>query len=290
VIPQACITAWRSIAPWAEDAQIEQDLVLSRVVIELFTEPLVAGKVALRGGTALNKLFIQPASRYSDDIDLVQTSAGAVGPLLDAMRGQLDSWLGRPKRSSAEGSVTLVYRFESEIPPVRPLRLKIEINTREHFSVFGFQRHQVAVSNPWFTGTAAVTSYELDDLLGTKLRALYQRRKGRDLFDLWLCLSRGLLDPDRVVTCFAEYMKREQHAISRAEFERNLHEKFDDPAFLEDINPLLAANVTYDVRTAIALVHEHLIDRLPGEAWRGAPNALQKGRRRPPRHRKPKRE
>ena len=157
MIPQACITAWRSIAPWAEDAQIEQDLVLSRVVIELFTEPLVAGKVALRGGTALNKLFIQPANRYSDDIDLVQTSAGAVGPLLDAMRGQLDSWLGRPKRSSAEGSVTLVYRFESEIPPVRPLRLKIEINTREHFSVFGFQRHQVAVSNPWFTGTAAVT-------------------------------------------------------------------------------------------------------------------------------------
>lgn len=135
-----------------------------------------------------------------------------------------------------------------------------------------------------------MTSYELYELLGTKLRALYQRRKGRDLFDLWLCLSRGLLDPDRVVTCFAEYMRREQHAISRAEFERNLHEKLDDPAFLEDINPLLAANVMYDVRTAIALVHEHLIDRLPGKAWRGVPDAPQKGRRRSPRRRKPKRE
>lgn len=206
------------------------------------------------------------------------------------MRGRLDSWLDRPKRSSAEGSVTLVYRFESEVPPVRLLRLKIEVNTREHFSVFGFHHHQVAVANPWFTGTAAVTSYELDELFGTKLRALYQRRKGRDLFDLWLCLSRGLLDPDRVVTCFTEYMKREQHAVSRAEFERNLHEKFDDPAFLEDINPLLAANVTYDVRTAIALVHEHLIARLPGKAWRGAPNAPLKGRRGPPCRRKPKRE
>jgi predicted nucleotidyltransferase component of viral defense system len=63
VIPQASITAWRSIAPWAEDARIEQDLVLSRALVELFANPLVAGKVALRGGTALNKLFIQPASR-----------------------------------------------------------------------------------------------------------------------------------------------------------------------------------------------------------------------------------
>lgn len=137
VIPQAHITAWRATAPWGDDAQVEQDLVLSRAVIEIFAEPDLAGSLALRGGTALNKLFVQPPSRYSEDIDLVQTKPGAIGDVLNGIRRRLDPWLGRPRRSSSEASVTLTYRFESEVPPVRPLRLKIEINTREHFAVLG---------------------------------------------------------------------------------------------------------------------------------------------------------
>ena len=76
MIPQANITAWRAHAPWADDAQVEQDLVLTRALIGLFSEPELAGRIALRGGTALQKLFIHPPCRYSDDIDLVQTEPG----------------------------------------------------------------------------------------------------------------------------------------------------------------------------------------------------------------------
>jgi hypothetical protein len=53
VIPQANITAWRAYAPWSDDAQVEQDLALSRAVVELFADRTMTGKVALRGGTAL---------------------------------------------------------------------------------------------------------------------------------------------------------------------------------------------------------------------------------------------
>lgn len=269
MIPQAHITAWRAAAPWGDDAQVEQDLVLSRAVVEIFAEPALAEALALRGGTALNKLFIQPPSRYSEDIDLVQARPGAIGDVLNAIRHRLDLWLGRPRRSSSEASVTLVYRFESEVAPVRPLRLKIEINTREHFAVQGYRPFPLAVENPWFTGEANVTTYTLDELMGTKLRALYQRRKGRDLFDLWLGLSRGLLVPEQVVACFAEYMKHEGRTISRAEFERNLFEKASDPAFLGDISPLLSADVDYDAEKAMGLVREDLVSRLAGEPWRG---------------------
>lgn len=248
MIPQAHITAWRAIAPWGDDAQVEQDLVLSRAVVELFTDAELAESLSLRGGTALNKLFIQPASRYSEDIDLVQVRSGAIGGVLNAIRRRLDPWLGRPKRSSSEASVTLTYRFESEVPPVRPLRLKIEINTREHFAVLEYDRLSLLVENPWFTGEADVTTYALDELMGTKLRALYQRRKGRDLFDLWLCLSRGLIDPAQVVACFTAYMQHEGRTISRAEFERNLCEKESNSAFLDDIRPLLASEISYDAK------------------------------------------
>lgn len=269
MIPQANITAWRTVVPWIDDAQVEQDLVLSRTVIELFASEELSGKIALRGGTALNKLFIQPATRYSEDIDLVQVQAGPIGEILDAIRRMLDPWLGKPTRSRAEGGVTLNYRFQSEIAPIRPLRLKIEINTREHFALLGWQRREARAENPWFAGHSEVTTYELDELLGTKLRALYQRRKGRDLFDLWLCLSRKLVKPQRVITCFSEYMQRQGLQISRAEFERNLHGKQDNPAFLGDIKPLLSADVSYDPQTAMAMVREAFIDKLPGEPWRG---------------------
>lgn len=125
MIPQACITAWRSVAPWPDDAQVEQDLVLSRAVVTLFADADVSEKIALRGGTALYKLFVTPAVRYSEDIDLVQTQAAPAGPLIDAVRAALDSWLGKPTRDRAEGGFSLIYRFDSEIPPVRPLRLRL---------------------------------------------------------------------------------------------------------------------------------------------------------------------
>lgn len=258
--------------------------MLSRALAELFSEPHLAGDLALRGGTALNKLFIRPPSRYSEDIDLVQARPRAIGEVLDAVRRRLDPWLGRPKRSSAVASVTLLYRFESEVPPVRPMRLKIEINTREHFAILGFKRRQLSVENPWFSGTADVTTHEIDELLGTKLRALYQRRKGRDLFDLWLCLDRGLADAAQVVKCFLAYMQREGSAISRAEFERTLHEKQQKPSFQVDLVPLLAEGVAYDAAAAMTLIQKALIERLPGEPWRGSPGPVEgAGSQEPPR-------
>lgn len=286
MIPQANITAWRPNAPWADDAQVEQDLVLTRALVELFSEPTLTGTIALRGGTALHKLFLRPASRYSEDIDLVQTEAGPIGAILDTCRANLDPWLGKPTRSRAEGRVSLVYRFDSEIPPVRSLRLKIEINTREHFTVLGFSRRQVAVVNPWYTGEAEVVTFEIDELLATKLRALYQRRKGRDLFDLWLSIVSGVLDPERVTACFGEYMRREGHPISRAQYEQNLHEKQADRTFLEDIRPLLRADLDYDGAAALKQVCEVIIKKLPGTPWRG-PGEEAAGDRRPePRRRR----
>lgn len=270
MIPQAHITAWRAVAPWPDDAQVEQDLVLTRAVAELFSDPGLSTLFALRGGTALNKLFVSPGVRYSEDIDLVQTRAGPAGPMIDAIRSRLDPWLGKPKRGQAAGGVELIYRFDSEIPPVRALRLKVEVNTREHFSVLGTHRLDLRVTNPWFTAHTSVNTYRLDELMGTKLRALYQRRKGRDLFDLWLCLSRNLITPRQVVACFLRYMEHEGHPISRARFEQNLHGKQSDPAFMDDIAPLLSPAVRYDSAEALRMVQAMLIEILPGQPWRGA--------------------
>jgi hypothetical protein len=140
VIPRDYISEWRAVVPWVQDFQVEQDLVISRALVEIFSHPLLCDALAFRGGTALYKLHLKPAARYSEDIDLVQTRAEPAGPTMEALREILDPWLGKPQWKQTEGRVTFVYRFNSEDTPPIPLRLKVEINTREHFVVYGFKQ------------------------------------------------------------------------------------------------------------------------------------------------------
>ena len=172
MIPRAHINAWRKVAPWPDSSQIEQDLILSRALIEMYQRPEVAQGVVFRGGTALHKLFFQPPGRYSEDIDLVQRDAGPIGPLINVIRDALDPWLGNPQWKQGKGCFTLYYRFETTFEPVVRMKFKIEINTREHFSVHGFTERDFEIASPWFSGSARLATYQLSELLGTKLRAL----------------------------------------------------------------------------------------------------------------------
>ena len=84
-------------APWPNLNQVEQDLIISRALCDLFNAPSLAGKIAFRGGTAINKLLFQRAYRYSEDIDLVQMQPEPIGSTIDATRDAL-AWLGRCDR------------------------------------------------------------------------------------------------------------------------------------------------------------------------------------------------
>jgi len=268
VIPRANITAWRAVVPWPTDAQVEQDLVISRALVELYSQPTICDAFAFRGGTALHKLLLPTPGRYSEDIDLVQREPGSIGPLLDAIREALDPWLGTPGRKQTEKGATLLYRFESSGLPAQPMRLKVEINTREHGSVHAMPRHEFRVSNPWFSGSAEVLTYTPAELRGTKLRALYQRKKGRDLFDLWQALTALSVDSAGVVAVFGEYLARSGLRVTRAQFERNLAQKERMPEFLGDVLPLLPSGTSYEPADALSLVRKRLVERLPGKPWR----------------------
>ena len=166
---------------------------------------------------------------------------------------------GPPQRKLKEGRVNLVYRFQSEDAPPLKMRLKVEINSREHFSELGHVRVPLRVDNRWFTGEANVTSYELNELMATKLRALYQRKQGRDLFDLWFALEQDAIDTETLLRCFTRYMTEGGHSVTRAQFEANLHGKASDHDFRDDIVPL---------EDALRRVGERIIEELPGAPWK----------------------
>lgn len=267
MIPRDYITEWRGHAPWIEDLQVEQDLVICRALIEIFSHPLLREALAFRGGTALYKLHLKPAARYSEDIDLVQVRAEPAGPVMESLHAVLDPWLNKPQWKQSEGRVTFNYRFLSE--GGSPLKLKVEINTREHFALHGFKRMPFSVSSRWFEGKTDILTYEIDELMGTKLRALYQRRKGRDLFDLATALKVTEVNPVRIIEAFSAYMKHGGHDVSRAEFEQNLDIKLRHPQFAADIGPLLATGHVWNMERAAADVTKALIQLLPGDPWKG---------------------
>lgn len=263
MIPQRYIIEWSEFAPWQANEQIEQDLIICRSLVELFSDESIAEKVAFRGGTALHKLFLEPQPRYSEDIDLVQISAEPFGPSIDKIR-KLLSFLGEPKIKQKNRNTTLIFNFESEIQPVQVLKLKVETNCREHFSVFNLKRKTFKVNSPWFKGECNITTYEIEELLGTKLRALYQRKKGRDLYDLFKALkTNDSLSKEKIIQVFQHYMKYEVTGIPPKEsFLKNLEDKMNNPEFLGDTAALLRPDEIYDPKEGFRLVKSELIDKM----------------------------
>jgi predicted nucleotidyltransferase component of viral defense system len=259
MIPKADIVAWRQVAPWISDAQVEQDLLISRALVVIFRETSIAEQLAFRGGTALHKLYFNPACRYSEDIDLVQIEPGPIGKILDVLQDVLNVFLGKPRRVQKERSVTLIYRIDSEGPPLVPLRLKIEINTKEHFGVMGLFRRPFSVRSRWFTGECTITTFTLEELLATKVRALYQRRKGRDLFDLWYGITEGKADALKIVEVFKAYMKAEGHVVKGADYLKNIEAKMSHPGFINDVTPLLPADIDYDTKAAFSHITKAIV-------------------------------
>ena len=74
--------SWSEFAPWTDYAMVEQDLIISRALVEIFSDEFLSEQLAFRGGTALHKLYLSPQVRYSEDIDLVQINPGPIKPIL----------------------------------------------------------------------------------------------------------------------------------------------------------------------------------------------------------------
>lgn len=277
MIPLAYLQAWSANAPWPDLRQVEQDLIICRALCDLFNAPDLEGKLAFRGGTAINKLLFRQPLRYSEDIDLVQLQAVPIGATVDAIRSAL-SWLGDCRRDQAGHSMHLVFRFAPDADPQSNLRLKVEINTREHESLLGVEPYPFMVDSDWYQAETRIASYAPEELFGTKLRAFLQRRKNRDLFDLHEGLTQLDLDPEKLLACFDHYLGLEGQAITRADAEERMLKKLSR-SLTEDIAPLLPAGIRFgddDAIRAFEHVWKALIVRMAGNPWRGTDKVIEK--------------
>lgn len=260
MIPKPYIAKWQEQAPWKQFYQVEQDLVISRALVEIFSDDFLRENLAFRGGTALHKLYLNPAPRYSEDIDLVQIKPGPIKPIMERI-GEVITFFEEERRTQVKGhGAKALYRFTSEYEDIR-LRLKLEINCKEHFNVLDWIEFPFEVESDWFTGKTNIRTYNINELLGTKLRALYQRSKGRDLFDLDYSRLHMELDAEQIIKCFKKYItfSTRNRPPSRKEFLMNIEEKEQDPNFTGDMEALLRAGIEYNQEKAFEWLKTEVI-------------------------------
>jgi predicted nucleotidyltransferase component of viral defense system len=257
MIPANAITAWGAERPWPTREQVEQDLLLSRAICAIANDEYLGAELVFRGGTALHKLHLERAYRYSEDLDYVRSSAGGIAPLTQALT-RLGTDLGFEVRTRVGEHPKVYWRTIAESGA--PLRLKIEVNTHERSPALPLLRHEHRVKSTWWSGAALVSTFQPAELVATKIRALYQRSKGRDLFDLWLALDHLQLDPTDILAAFAPYRPA---GLTAARAQENLARKLADATFRHDLDPLVTAWPDgYDLDEAADLVSVRLLAEL----------------------------
>jgi len=272
------VLAHQAHVPWPSQRQVEQDLLLCRAMAAIFNDRFLHSQVAMRGGTLLHKVHLAPPSRYSEDIDLVVFGGRPEQHIRRALRRVLSDVLGAPK-TSAWGAITLAIR--NSVKPSRVLRMTyslpsisepgmtldivVEANVTERTP------HRPIVEIPFefpFKDALVktlVNGYDIHEMLGTKMRALFQRRRGRDLFDLYwaLTLAKPPVDPAAIIESFQHYLRQEDSSAGRAEFVGILQSHLADRGFCSDMNQLLRVGAEYDPQKAGAYLEAKLLSLLP---------------------------
>lgn len=272
------ILAHQTIVPWPSQRQVEQDLLLCRAMAAIFGDGFLRTQVAMRGGTLLHKVHLAPAARFSEDIDLVALGDRPETHIRKALRRVLADVLGSPKtsawdtlmlaiRNQAKPSriLRITYAVPSMSTPGATLEMAVEVNVTERTS------HRPLVEIPFefpFRGAPVKTTiigYDIHEMLGTKMRALFQRRRGRDLFDLYqaLALAKPPVDPEAVIESFLHYLRQESSTVGRLELVALLESHLADAGFRSDTDHLLRKGITYDPVAAGAYVRSNLLHRLP---------------------------
>ena len=278
-ITQQDILAHQAVVPWPNPQQVEQDLLLCHSMVALFTDEFLKSQVAMRGGTLLHKVHLAPPSRYSEDIDLVVIGDRPENHIHKAIRRVLLDVLGKPNASLWD-SVKLgvrntvkpsrVLRMTYRVPSIsmsgRTLDITVEANVTERRPhrpienaplVFPYRGSQIQI---------AVNGFDIHEMLGTKMRALFQRKRGRDLFDLYWALAKSgqnNIRPPAIIDSFLHYMHQEGTVARRSEFIAILDGNLKDNGFCTDMNSLLRSDISYDPHEAGTYVIKHLLGLLP---------------------------
>lgn len=235
------LNAWRVHHPWSDDDQVEQDLIMTRVAIEIALHPELRDRLAWRGGTCLHKVFLPEALRYSEDLDYVAYDLSIEDNDMRRLRAGLRDVAHNIELEVSKNAKTTRGRLTEHLAYTSrggtTHRIKVEIKMDEVPAFAPLERRALSAETDWWTGGADLLTFDPVELIATKFRALAQRSKGRDLNDLDIAHRTLALHDELLGRAAAHYL---MHAdVSPGEFRARLVAHLADPDFVVDVDAYL---------------------------------------------------
>jgi len=257
----------RAVRNWADEGGIpdmtlaELDFRLVHALQAVYADPLLCDRLYLKGGTALNKLYLPGANRLSVDLDFnaigrreqVLRERTPIGEAVAAVLRQQDPRYDLTYRWRYD-QVTLYARY-APLTGGAPQRIKLEISFIERFAILGKVERPLLLA--LLDEPVVVHTFRLEELVSTKLRALFDRRKGRDIYDLYR--AAGLdLDRPAVRKMVLYYFLRANKVFHYPTFVSNVERKIAERGFSDDIRGLIRLGSDLDWQEACS----HVLDFL----------------------------
>lgn len=256
----------RAIRTWADENDVpdltlaELDYRLGHALQAIYADPFLRNRLYLKGGTALNKFYIPNQGRLSVDLDF-----NVVGPR-DQVLEERTQFSQRVMKVLGEqdSSYDFTYRWRYEQATVYarylPLtgaaqqRLKVEISFIERVAIMG--RDEQILPGYIFEDPVVVNTYFLEELTSTKLRALHDRKKGRDIYDLFH-IAEFDLNRAAVRKMVLYYFYRANKVFSYPSFVDNIEQKIARRGFRDDVRGLIRQGSSLDWSAACERVLDY---------------------------------
>lgn len=285
------LESWRVSHPWEDAAMVAQDLLLSRMLVAVYQDNNLSERILLRGGTALHKLHLPQAMRYSEDIDLVVDASADWNKVLLRLKGALRVVFKHGdvvvnSKEIVEGLHSLSYQPKSSAGPGKRLSIKIDLLAQDPRSYDETEYIPLQMDNPWFSGEAGIRTYSLEETLASKLQALIFREQMRDLYDIdWVLVQRPDVDMewalDMAMTYAAEGKRKHMsRSMAEARMWRKWrlfgHDGFESLNAFRSMLPRAAqASINpSSFNKVFARVFKGVIERLPGEPYEKTGEAI----------------
>lgn len=272
MIPPEAFNEWRRGVPWTSPHEIEQDLVLARLIAEVAQHPVLGTALAFKGGTCLHKLWLPEPWRYSEDLDYTICVGKSLDDVKDAVV-EVGQHVGLERFSARMGQAAHPIhhtRLHGRFADGSPMTIKFDVDPNATKPAMPHTRRPFTVDSSWFQADVEVLCYEPAELLASKVAALYARRRHRDLFDIWAALKAEAATFAEVAGCFEQYRPAGWTARLAA---GNLKAKLNRSEYLTQLAETAAHrpgsyNLKENVQLAAALMDACAEATQPPKRWR----------------------
>lgn len=268
----------RAIRTWGDEKGIpdltlaELDYRLTHALQAIYSDPFLADRLYLKGGTALNKFYIPNQGRLSVDLDF--NAVGARERVLDERTQFSQRTMNVLAQQDEEYDFTYRWRYDQAtvyaryrpVTGVAQQRLKVEISFVERFAIL--EPVGKTLSIPTSESQVTVNTYRLEELTSTKLRALYGRRKGRDIYDLFRIADHEL-NHAAVRKMVLYYFYRAYQIFHYSTFVANVEQKIAKRSFRDDVRGLIRTGTSLDWPAACERVLDYYVflDEMDDRDW-----------------------